>query len=93
MRQNRSTPKGNGKEGLHQTLVVVMEGTGRADLLTIHNDLNVLEVDFPAGQDPALTAVSTLICFLDAPDLQVVVGQDYEPDWKRQEAGSSKVSS
>ena len=63
------------------------------DLLTIHNDLNVLEVDFPAGQDPALTAVSTLICFLDAPDLQVVVGQDYEPDWKRQEAGSSKVSS
>lgn len=44
------------------------------DLLTIHNDLNVLEVDLPPGQDPALTAVSALICFLDAPDLQVVVG-------------------
>lgn len=53
---------------------------GRPGLLTIHNDLNVLEVDLPAGQDPALTAVSALICFLDAPDLEVVVGQDYESD-------------
>ena len=69
-----------------------MEGTGRVYLLTIHNDLNVLEVDLPPGQNSALTAVSALICFLDAPYLQVVVGQDYEPDWKRQEAGSSKVS-
>lgn len=74
MRQNRSIPKGSGKEGPHQTLVVVIERTGREDLLTIHNDLNVLEVDLPPGQDPAFTAVSALICFLDASDLQVVVG-------------------
>lgn len=57
-----------------------MGRAGRPGLLTIHNDLNVLEVDLPAGQDPALTAVSALICFLDAPDLEVVVGQDYESD-------------
>lgn len=69
-----------------------MERTGRPELLTIHNDLNVLEVDLPPGQDSALTAVSALVCLLDAPDLQVVVGQDYESDWKRQEADSSKVS-
>lgn len=69
-----------------------MERTGRPELLTIHNDLNVLEVDLPPGQDSALTAVSALVCLLDAPDLQVVVGKDYESDWKRQEADSSKVS-
>jgi hypothetical protein len=56
-----------------------MERAGRTDL-TIHNDLNVLEVDLPPCQDSALTAISALICFLDALDLQVVVGQDYEPD-------------
>ena len=55
-------------------------GESRTDILTIHNDLNVLEVDLPACQDPAFTAVSALICFLDAPDLEVVVGQDYESD-------------
>lgn len=55
-------------------------GSGRPGLLTIHDDLNVLEVDLPAGQDPALTAVSAFICFPDAPDLEVVVGQDYESD-------------
>lgn len=60
--------------------VAVMERAGRTDLLTIHNDLNVLEVDLPPCQDPALAAISALICFLDAPDLQVVVGQDYESD-------------
>lgn len=51
---------------------------GQTCPLTVHDDLDVLEVDLPPRQDPALTAVSTLICFLDAPDLQVVVGQDYE---------------
>lgn len=55
-------------------------GESRTDLLTIHNDLNVLEVDLPTCQDPAFTAVSALISFLDAPDLEVVVGQDYESD-------------
>lgn len=50
------------------------------ELLTIHNHLNVLEVDLAPRQDSALTAVSALICFLDASDLQVVVGQDYESD-------------
>lgn len=80
------------EEGLQGTLVVAMERTGRTYLLTIHNDLNVLEVDLSPGQDSALTAVSALICLLDAPDLQVVVGQDYESDWKRQEADSCKVS-
>ena len=55
-------------------------GSGRPGLLTVHDDLNVLEVDLPAGQDPALTAVSAFICFPDAPDLEVVVGQDYESD-------------
>lgn len=52
---------------------------GRTNL-TIHNDLNVLEVDLSPSQDPALTAISALICFLDAFDLQVVVGQDYKSD-------------
>lgn len=61
------------------TKVVAMEIVGRTDL-TIHNDLNVLEVDLPPCQDPAFTSVSTLICFLDVPNLQVVVGQDYESD-------------
>lgn len=62
------------------TQVVATERAGRTNRLTIHNDLNVLEVDLPPCQDPALTAVSAFICFLDAPDLQVVVGQDYESD-------------
>lgn len=62
------------------TKVVAVETVGRTDLLTIHNDLNVLEVDLSPCQDPALTSVSTLICFLDVPNLQVVVGQDYESD-------------
>lgn len=62
------------------TKVIAMGRLGRTDLLTIHNDLNVLEVDLPPCQDPALTAVSALICFLDVPNLQVVVGQDYESD-------------
>lgn len=56
------------------------EEGGKTDHLTIHNDVDVLEVDLPPRQNPALTAVSALICFLDAPDLQVVVGQDYESD-------------
>lgn len=62
------------------TTVVGLKRAGRTDHLTIHNDLNVLEVDLPPRQNPALTAVSALICFLDAPDLQVVVGQHYESD-------------
>lgn len=57
-----------------------MERGGRPDLLTVHSDLNVLEVDLSPCQDPALAAISALICFLDVPDLQVVVGQDYESD-------------
>ena len=57
-----------------------MERGGRLDLLTVHSDLNVLEVDLSPCQDPALAAISALICFLDVPDLQVVVGQDYESD-------------
>lgn len=78
MRVNR--PKRKLRRIIWETQAVVMERTGRTDLLTVHNDLNVLEVDFPPCQDPALTAISALICFLDVPDLQVVVGQDYESD-------------
>lgn len=47
-------------------------------LLTIYDDLNIFEVDLPASQDPPLTAVRPFVCFLDSPDLQVVVGQDYK---------------
>ena len=32
------------------------------------------------GELQQLTAVSALLCFLDAPDLEVVVGQDYDSD-------------
>lgn len=52
--------------------------------LTVDDDLDVLEVDLPTGQDPPLTPVGALICLLDAPDLQVVVGQDDEPHCKGQ---------
>lgn len=55
--------------------------------LTVHDDLDVLEVDLPTGQDPPLTPVGALIRLLDAPDLQVVVGQDDEPHCKRQKEG------
>lgn len=48
--------------------------------LTIYNDLNIFEVDLPTSQDAALTAVRPFICFLDSPDLQVVVGQHYKPN-------------
>lgn len=75
-----STPKRKLKRMILGTKVVAMEIVGRMVLLTIHNDLNVLEVDLPPCQDPALTSVSTLICFFDVPNLQVVVGQDYESD-------------
>lgn len=47
-------------------------------LLTVHDDLNIFEVDLPTSQYPALTAVRPFVCFLDSPNLQVVVGQDYK---------------
>lgn len=40
-------PKKKLKKMILGTKVVAMEGAGRTDFLTIHDDLNVLEVDLP----------------------------------------------
>lgn len=54
-------------------------------VLTVHYDLDDPEVDLPAGHDASLTGVHALVSLLDPTDLEVVVGQDLEPNWKHNE--------
>lgn len=48
--------------------------------LTVDNDFDDPEVDFTPGHDAGLAGVVTLICLLDATDLEVVAAQDLEAD-------------